>query len=299
MIAPSSLTVGVTGAGGLVGRETCRLLRVQGHQVVPFSRNPKSFAGKEARSFSTDTKPDFSGIDAVIHLAGEPILGIWTAEKKRRIMDSRVFGTQRVVEGIADSGCVRTLICASAIGFYGSRGDEELTEDAPAGSGFLAQVCQAWEAEAQKAEQFGCRVCWVRIGFVLGHGGILRMVLPVFRLGLGARLGNGKQWVAPIHNEDLARIFLFLLEHEKLAGAFNACMPTPVTNAEFTNQIAAAAHRPAPFVVPAFALRLALGGLADLMLSSLRVVPRRLLQERFQFHYPTVLDAFADLFSKP
>lgn len=298
MNSTNQLTVGVTGATGLVGRSLCEALRQSGHRVIPFTRDPSRFSALAVRRFDTASVPDFSGIDAVIHLAGEPILGVWNEKKKRKILESRVLGTRRVVEGIDAAGCVHTFLCASAIGYYGFRGDEELPETAGSGTGFLAGVCKAWEAEAVGGESPSTRVCRLRIGMVLGHGGASAVMLRAFKLGLGGRLGNGNQWMAPIHNHDLSRIFLFLLDHPELSGAFNASMPVPVTNREFTAGVAEVLSRPAVIPVPAFALKMALGGLSELLLGSLRVVPRRLLDAGFVFEYPTVREAFVQIAGK-
>ncbi len=298
MIENRKLVVGITGATGLVGSEVCRIIREAGFRVVPFSRRPERISGfEEVRHFSSDTAPDFTGVDAVIHLAGENIQGIWTREKKRKILESRTMGTRSVVEGIAAAGCVRTFLCASAIGFYGFQSESVLDESSEAGSGFLAEVCQKWEEEAAVAAKIPCRTCSLRIGFVLGDGGAMNLLRPVFRMGLGGRLGNGKQWMAPVHNTDLARIFVFLLQNEELSGVFNASMPEPVTNREFTSEVARAANRPAIFTVPAFALRLLLGELSDLFLGSVRVVPRRLEKCGFLFEYPTLRPALENVFA--
>jgi uncharacterized protein (TIGR01777 family) len=221
-------------------------------------------------------------------LAGESILGLWTREKRRRILESRVEGTRRLVEGIASAAVKpRVLVSASAIGFYGDTGDRIVDETSPAGTGFLAEVAQAWEAEAVKAEAMGVRVVRLRIGFVLGRdGGAMRLIRPVFRLGLGGRLGSGRQWMSCIEIADLAAMVMTCLHDASISGPVNAVMLEPVTNAEFTRAVARSVHRPALFPVPAFALRLALGDLSHLLLDSQRVVPRVMQKMGFDWKRP-------------
>ncbi|MEO6785345.1 MAG: TIGR01777 family oxidoreductase, partial [Chthoniobacteraceae bacterium] len=201
------MQLALTGATGFVGRHVIRLAVRRGYEVVAFTRNPSKVVGDciETRAFSTDTPTDLSGCEVVIHLAGENVAGIWTRGKMQRIRDSRVLGTRRVVEAIrASSHPPDVLVSASAIGFYGDSGDADITEDSPHGAGFLAETCREWEAEALAAEPI-CRVVRARTGLVLGkRGGALRMMLPAFRLGLGARIGSGRQWLSWIHAEDLA-----------------------------------------------------------------------------------------------
>jgi uncharacterized protein (TIGR01777 family) len=294
---PPGATIGLTGASGLVGQAICQELEGRGYQVVRYSRSGGTEATPGVRKFSLDAPVDFSGIDGVVHLAGESIHGIWTREKKRRIWDSRIEGTRRVVEGIERAGGVRVLLGASAIGFYGFVGEEAKGENAPAGSGFLAELSQAWEVEARRAEGAGCRVAAMRIGLVLGPpaaGGALKVMVPIFRLGLGGRLGSGKQWMSAIHRSDLAAAAAFLLGRGDLAGPFNVVMPKPVTNADFTKILARTLHRPAPWVVPAPILRVALGGLSDLLLGEAQIVPTRLLEAGFAFRFPSLAPALQD-----
>jgi uncharacterized protein len=289
--------IGVTGASGLVGQAICQELETRGYEVVRYSRSGNSAAHAKVRKFSLDEPVDFSGIDGVVHLAGESIHGIWTREKKRRIWDSRIEGTRRVVEGIKRAGGVQVLLGASAIGFYGFIGEEAKGEEAKEGNGFLAELSQAWEVEAQRAGEAGCRVAAMRIGLVLGPpaaGGALKLMVPVFRLGLGGRLGSGKQWMSAIHRSDLAAAATFLLTRGDLAGPFNFVMPEPVTNAEFTKILGRTLHRPTPWVVPAPVLRVALGGLSDLLLGQARIVPTRLLEAGFAFRFPSLAPALQD-----
>jgi uncharacterized protein (TIGR01777 family) len=286
------MKIGVTGASGSVGRVVQVLAAESGHTVVPFSRSP----GRGARAFDLRELPDLSGLDAVIHLAGEPVLGRWTREKKRRILESRVEGTRRIVEAMAgDSSGPRTLVCASAIGFYGDTGETAVDEDSALGEGFLAGVCRDWENEAARAESFGVRVVRVRVGFVLGAGGAMTLIRPLFGLGLGGNLGNGRQWMSGVHVDDAAGIFLWAAENASATGAYNAVMPEPFRNAEFTREVARTLHRPAFLPAPAVALKLVLGELSGVMLDSFRVLPRRTREAGYVFRFATLPAALQDV----
>jgi len=236
----------------------------------------------------------FDGIDAVFHLAGDPIAqGRWTSGKKRRIRESRVIGTRNLVEGLSKLTVrPRVLVSASAVGFYGSRSDEVLDETALPGNDFLAEVCQAWEKESQAATALGIRVVNIRTGVALGReGGALNKMLLPFRLGLGGPLGNGRHWMSWIHVDDLAELFVAAAENEQLRGPVNGVAPNPVTNSNFTRALAATVHRPAFFRAPYAALRLALGEVADVLFSSQRAVPKAALDAGFQFRYPELQPA--------
>lgn len=285
------MIIGVTGASGFIGERVCALAAERGDEVVRFSRQPHD----GARRFDLKTPPDFSGLDAVIHLAGESIIGLWTAEKKRRIIESRAEGTRRVVEALAASPAgPRVLIAASAVGFYGDTGEALVGEDSAAGTGFLAETCQQWEAETMRAEARGVRVARVRIGFVLGRGGAMKMIGPLFRLGLGGNLGSGRQWMSGVHVDDVAGIFLWAAENAAVSGPVNAVMPEPFRNAEFTKAVAKTVHRPAFLPAPAFAIRLALGELSHVMLDSCRVSPQRALDGGYVFRFATLPAALQD-----
>jgi uncharacterized protein (TIGR01777 family) len=225
-------------------------------------------------------------LDGVVNLAGEPILGLWTASKKKKILSSRVETTQKVV-GSLHAG-VGVLINASAIGFYGDTGEREVDELAPVGRGFLAEVCQAWEAAAMPAEALGCRVVRLRIGFVTGPGGAMGLVRPVFQLGLGGNLGNGRQWMSCIHVDDVAGMILWALENQSVSGEVNAVNPEPVRNAEFTRTLARVVRRPALLPAPSCALKLALGELSHVMLDSARVRPAVAARLGYVFRHPTL-----------
>ena len=236
--------------------------------------------------------------DAVVNLAGEPIAQRWTPAAKKRIYDSRVEGTRRLVHALsAQSQRPGVLVCASAVGVYGSRGDEILTEKSSPGAGFLPHVVTDWEESAQTAEALGIRVISLRFGMVLGRGGALAKLLPLFRLGVGGRLGSGRQWMSWIHIDDAVSLILLALENAALRGAVNATAPHPVTNDEFTRRLAGALHRPAIFPAPAFALKLALGEMSEVLLDSQRVLPVAALATGFHFQYPELSVAFANILS--
>jgi uncharacterized protein (TIGR01777 family) len=237
--------------------------------------------------------------DAVIHLAGEPIAQRWTEAAKKRIYDSRVEGTRQLVNGLsAQSNRPRVLVCASAVGIYGSRGDEILTEKSPPGAGFLPRVAIGWEESARTGEALGIRVISLRFGMLLGHGGALAKLLPPFRLGAGGRLGSGRQWMSWIHIDDAVSLILFAIENTAgaaLRGSVNATAPHPVTNDEFTRRLAAALHRPAIFPVPAFALKLAFGEMSEVLLDSQRVLPTAAQAAGFHFQYPELAAALENI----
>ncbi len=285
------MRIGITGATGFIGSCVSAHCGRGGHEVVGFSRHPA--AG--ARLFRLDAPPDLDGLDAIVNLAGEPILGLWTAEKKRRIRESRILGTRRIVEAIeAIVERPRVLVNASAIGFYGDTGETLVDESSPAGYGYLADVCREWEGEARRAESFGVRVVFVRIGFVLGPGGALKFIRPVFKLGLGGKLGSGRQWMSGVHVDDVAGIIVWALENETVNGPVNAVMPTPFRNSDFTRELAKCVGRPAIFPAPAFALRLALGELSHAMLDSARVAPRIASKDGYSYQFSTLPLALAD-----
>lgn len=274
------MRLGITGASGFIGRRAAQLAAARGRDVVPFSRQPRN---EKARRLVPGEPADVDGLDAVLHLAGEPVVGRWTPEKRRRIMDSRVLGTRSIVEGFARATRPpRVLISASGVGYYGDTGDREVDENSPAGAGFLAEVCRAWEGEAMKVRD--ARVVILRIGLVLGReGGTMTRILPVFRAGLGGRLGSGRQWMSCIHIDDIAGLALWAVENEVLRGPINGVMPQPVTNAVFTRALAQAVHRPAILPAPAFILRAVLGDMSSLLLDSSRVRPA--VPEKYGYCY--------------
>lgn len=274
------MRLGITGASGFIGARAAELAAARGWEVVRFSRCPRDAS---TRCFVPGEPLDVDGLDAVLHLAGEPVLGWWTGEKRRRILDSRVLGTRSVVSGFARAARPpRVLVSGSAVGLYGDTGDRAVTEASPAGHGFLAAVCRAWEDEACQSPV--ARVVCLRIGFVLGRsGGAMKLVLPVFRAGLGGRLGSGRQWMSCIHVDDVAGMALWTVENESVRGPINAVLPDPCTNSAFTKAVAHAVHRPAILPTPAFLMRLLLGDMSALLLDSSRVLPA-VAQER-GYHY--------------
>ena len=286
------MRLGITGASGFIGRHAARLAAARGWEVVPFSREPRD---ARTRRLLPGEPADVDGLDAVLHLAGEPVVGRWTSAKRRRIMDSRVLGTRSVIEGFARAARPpRVLVSGSAIGFYGDTGDREVDETSPAGHGFLADVCRAWEAEAEKVR--AARVVLLRTGFVLGRdGGALPRILPVFRLGLGGRLGSGRQWMSCIHVDDVAGLALWAVEKEAIRGPLNAVMPSPVTNADFTRSLARAVHRPASLPAPAFVLRLVLGKMSAMLLDSSRVRPEVAVKHGYRYAFAGLTEALRDV----
>ena len=278
------MKLGITGASGFIGARAAQLASARGWDVVAFSRQPRAAS---VRLLVPGKVADVDGLDAVLHLAGEPVFGLWTAAKRRRIMDSRMLGTRSVVEGFKQSkNPPRVLVSGSAIGYYGNTGNNEVDEHSPAGCGFLADVCGAWEREAAGVSDAGARLVLLRTGFVLGHGGAMKVMLPVFRAGLGGRLGNGRQWMSCIHVDDVAGMALWAIENELVGGPLNAVMPHPVTNAEFTRELARVLRRPALLPAPAFMLRLLLGRMSALMLDSSRVVPAAARAGGYPYAFP-------------
>lgn len=288
----------VTGSTGLVGSALVAALRDKGHQVVrAVRRGPVNtdevLWNPEQGKFDA---AQLSGVDAVVHLAGENIAdGRWTEEKKRRIRESRVKGTRLLSETLAGlNPKPRVLVSASAIGFYGNRGAEILTEESSAGKDFLAEVCREWEDATAPAKESGIRTVNLRIGIVLSRkGGALGKMLTPFKLGIGGRVGSGEQFMSWIALDDVVGVIEHALTNETLSGPVNTVAPNPVTNEEFTKKLGAAISRPTIFPLPAFALRLAFGGeMADsTLLSSARVEPQRLKPSGYKFLYPTLGEA--------
>lgn len=297
------MQITVTGGTGFIGRALVERLLGDGHTVRITARRRPPTLDPRVMFWTWDvltTDPPAEALeaaDAVIHLAGEPIAQRWTPLAKARIRGSRWEGTRRLVNTIARfQAAPRTLVCASAIGIYGDRGEQWLTETSPPGTGFLAEVVEGWEREARAAEQLGTRVVLLRTGMVLGRGGgVLARLVPVFRRGLGGRLGSGRQFTSWIHIEDLIELIVFALGEDKVSGPLNAVAPSPVTNREFTSALARALRRPALFRVPAFILRMALGEMASVLLDSQRVRPEAALRAGFCFRWPQLAPALANL----
>ncbi|MHB8941287.1 MAG: TIGR01777 family oxidoreductase [Desulfobacteria bacterium] len=300
------MRVAITGSTGLVGSAVVPVLAESGYDVVRLLRRAPA-PGEKAIRWDPERgvidAAELEGLDAVIHLAGENVgSGRWTAARKAAIRDSRVNGTRFLCDALAGlARTPKTLVCASAIGYYGDRGEEVLTEESPPGAGFLPGVCREWEAASAAAARKGIRVVAMRIGMVLSpKGGALPRMLPLFRAGLGGVIGNGRQYVSWVALDDLVGIVLHALRCEDLRGPVNAVAPRPVTNREFTEALGKALSRPTPLPVPAFALRLAVGGeMADaLLLASAWVVPKRLLDTGYAFRFPELPAALFLLLAK-
>ena len=291
----------ITGATGFIGQPLCRELAEKGHELLVVSRSPdraraKLPEGTEIRAGVADFID--AAPEAVINLAGEPIAeGRWTDAKKRRIVESRV-GTTRAI--VALCGQLETpptvLVSASAMGYYGDQGDREVTEETAPNHEFVHEICDRWETEARKAESRGVRVAIARIGLVLDQGGgMLAKTLTPFKLGVGGRLGDGRQYMPWIHRDDMVRVLIFLLEHDEASGSFNASAPNPVTNAEFTQALANQLNRPAVLPAPAIALKIAFGEMSRLLLTGAKMLPKRLADAGFEFRYPTLQSGLAQI----
>ncbi len=289
----------VSGSGGLIGSAVCGRLAESGGDVARLVRDEDRRGEGDVVWHPAAGEIDaerLGGLDAVVHLAGEPIAGRWTAAKKRRIRDSRVEGTRVLCEALAAApDRPGVLACASAVGYYGDRGEAKLDEASEPGEGFLPGVCRAWEAACEPARRAGIRCVNLRFGIVLSTaGGALQRMLGPFRAGLGGRIGSGKQFWSWITLADAAAAVEHVLACDALTGAVNVSAPEPVRNAEFTRRLAGALHRPAVLPMPAFAARLALGEMADeMLLASARMVPARLEETGFAFGHPTLAAALA------
>jgi uncharacterized protein len=283
----------LTGSSGLIGTSLVRRLMQNRISTIRLHRTPSGVAEEYWDPYAAapvSRLESLEGITAAVHLSGANLAGRrWTRAYKREISSSRVTPTHALASMLAGLRAKpEVLICASAIGIYGNRGDEELSEASLPGSGFLPDLCLAWEKAARPAEDAGIRVVHLRFGVVLSPvGGALKQMLPIFRAGLGGRLGSGRQWISWIALPDVTRAIEFLLQTKDVAGPVNLVAPNPVTNLELTRSLARAVHRPALLPVPAFALRLAFGEMAEAtILQSVRVVPDRLRTAGFDFEYP-------------
>jgi uncharacterized protein len=285
----------ITGASGFIGRKLVHILLSEGHSInyLGRRRSPSLDSRAAFHSWNPGERPPLNSVpsvDVIVHLAGEPVAQRWTPDVKQRIYTSRVEGTRHLVSAIGElRHKPAVLVSASAVGYYGDRGDEVLTETSAPGADFLAKLCVDWEREATRAREFGVRVVRIRIGIVLGRGGgALKQMMTPFRLGIGGRLGSGRQWMPWIHVDDLLRLFMFAASNSSIEGALNGSSPEPVTNAEFTRSLAHELHRPAIFPVPKFALKIALGELANYLFASLRVMPEATKQSGFEFTHPAL-----------
>ena len=290
----------VTGVSGPIGTALLASLASQKMQVVRLVRGPAQNATQVSWDALAALPPAaVSGFDAVVHLAGESIVGRWTEAKKKTIRDSRVAGTRNLATALAHCDAKpRVFVCASAIGFYGNRGNELLREESAPGQGFLSEVCREWEAASRPAAEAGIRTVNIRIGLVLSaKGGALPKMLTPFKLGLGGRIGSGQQWWGWIHVDDIVGAIHHILRTESLSGPVNLVAPDPTRNLEFTQVLASVLRRPAVFPVPAFAARLAFGKEAadELLLASQRVEPSKLRASGFSFRFPELRTALENL----
>jgi uncharacterized protein len=289
----------ISGASGLIGSALVPSLESHGYEVTRLVRRKPLRPNEVQWNPTGPISPGLvSEFDAIIHLSGENIAGRWTEQKKCRIRESRIFTTDFLAQALAKAAKPpKAFICASAIGYYGNRGEEVLTEDSPSGDGFFPEVCREWEFATEPASDAGIRVVNLRTGIVLSReGGALKQMLLPFRLGLGGKIGDGQQWWSWIHIEDLVSAVRPILQNYQLRGPVNMTTPNPVTNAEFTKALADVLKRPAILPVPAFALRLLFGELADEgLLASARVAPERLTQSRFHFRFSELKQALIDL----
>jgi len=292
----------VSGSSGLIGTALLRALQTSGYEVTCLIRGAASGKGRIGWDPARPLPPEsVSGFDAVVHLAGESIVGRWTEAKKRRILESRVRGTRNLAEALAAAPQrPRLLITASAIGYYGDRGDEILREDSSPGNGFLPEVCREWEAAAEPATKAGIRVAQMRFGLVLSaSGGALQKMLLPFRMGVGGNMGNGRQWWSWVDIDDLIGAIEHVIKTDTLRGPVNVVAPHPVRNAEFTETLASVLSRPAIFPMPAFAARLVFGQMADeLLLASQRVEPAKLMASGFVFQKADLRKTLEDILKK-
>jgi uncharacterized protein (TIGR01777 family) len=296
------MQIGITGATGMIGQAVGTLALGTGHEVTGYSRRPlgpQPHLSRTLLSTAEEPLPE-TKLDALIHLAGETLLGVWTQAKLERIWKSRVDLTKQIVSklrGWKPENRPRVLLCASGVGYYGDRGDEVLEENSSPGSGYLAGLCREWEAAAKHASAMGIRVVLLRTGLVLGPaGGAFPLMRRAFACGAGGRLGSGRQWMPWIHEQDQATLILWALENESVVGPVNLCSPNPVTNAEFTRLLARHLHRPALLHTPAFLMRLLPRRMAEeMLLASQRAFPRVATDLGYRFAFPTLDDALTEL----
>lgn len=296
------MNVVVTGGTGFIGSALCKRLLADGYAVTVLTRDKR----RAQQQFKEQVRPvdspneldSESTPEMIVNLAGLSLgSGRWTKERKRTFISSRVGVTRKLIDYIAHvRSPPRLLISGSAVGYYGARGDEVLTEDSLSGQEYQADLCQAWETEALEAANYGVRVCLLRSGVVLGKGGgALSSLLPQFKLGLGGHVGSGRQWMSWIHIDDLIDIVLHLMANESLQGPFNATTPNPQTNRDFASKLGAALHRPAFMWAPGWAMRLLVGEMAHLYVTGQKVIPKRLLESGYKFRYPELSLALSEI----
>jgi len=296
------MTIAITGASGFIGRRLMKALAGGDHKLRVLSRHAGTNLPPGVQLYVWDAmkgpppEESLDGVDAVIHLAGEPIAQRWNDEVKQKIRESRTTGTGNLVRALSTARQrPAVLVCGSAIGYYGSRGEEVLTESSAPGSGFMADVCVAWEKEADLAESLGIRLVKLRTGIVLGaNGGALAKMIPPFKAGMGGKLGHGDQWMSWIHLDDLVGIVQRAIENP-LRGPVNGTSPNPVTNADFTKALGHSLSRPAVVPMPAFSLKLLFGEMSDILLASQRVLPKAAEAAGYTFKYPGLEQALANI----
>lgn len=302
----------VTGATGFIGTHLVERLQSEGHSIVVLTRNPDRarslFSGSsqnlEIVAYSPlqsgDWQQQISGCDGAVNLAGAPIAeSRWTPERKQEIMDSRKAGTEKIVEAIARANPrPAVLVNSSAIGYYGTSETATFDEDSPAGNDYLAEVCQAWEAAAQKVQDSGVRLVILRTGIVLGEGGAIAKMLLPFRLFAGGPIGSGRQWFSWVHREDMVNLILKALTDAQMSGVYNATAPNPVRMAELSQSLGEVMQRPSWLPVPPFALELMLGDAAKVVLEGQQVLPKRTLASGFEYRYTAVKQALSEAVSR-
>lgn len=287
----------VTGASGLLGSHLSEYLREQGHEVVPLVRDRGQAEGDAIYWNIREDEIDaaaLEGFDVAVHLAGESVFGRWTADKKRRILESRTEGTRLVTEALADlDDPPEVLVSASAVGYYGDTGDEKVDEESPAGEGFLAEVCREWEAATEPAEEAGIRTIHLRTGVALStEGGALATMLTPFKLGVGGRIGSGNQYMPWVAVRDYVRGVDFLVDETEIAGPVNMVAPNPVPNSEFTDTLGEVLNRPTILPVPSFGAKLVFGEMGEeMLLAGQRVEPAKLREAGFEWKYPELEEA--------
>lgn len=301
MIDLQNANILVSGVSGPIGMALLPSLKAAGSRITRLTRRDSASSGEKAIAWDPmrPLPPEkVSGFDAVIHLAGETIVGRWTEAKKKMIRDSRVIGTRNLAQALAQAAVKpRVLICSSAVGVYGDRGDDVLTESSPPGTGFLADVCCEWEAATRAASDAGIRTVQIRTGVVLSpKGGALGKMLTPFKMGVGGRVGYGRQWMSWIDVQDLVDAIHHILKNDSLRGAVNMVGPAPVTNAEFTKTLASVLSRPAIFPLPTFVVKLIFGEMGEtVLLGSQRVRPTRLEAGGYSFRFATLRESLENL----
>jgi uncharacterized protein (TIGR01777 family) len=299
------MKVAITGATGFVGSRLVEQLQVKGHQPLILTRNKtaatRTFPNVEIVAYnpteSGSWQETISGCDAVVHLAGEPIAeSRWTPKHKQEILDSRKLSTQKIVEAIAKANPKpRVLVSTSAIGYYGTSETATFDENSPSGNDFLSEVCRNWEGEAQKVKDEGVRLVILRFGIILGNGGALAKMIPPFQLFAGGPLGTGKQWFSWIHRDDVVNLIIESITRSDMEGVFNATAPNPVRMSELCHALGERLHRPSWLPVPSFALEALLGEGAKVVLEGQQVLPKRTISSGFNYQYPTVKEALAEI----